>query len=114
MMKTLLHIFFGALAVLLTAYLLPGVTVSGFLTAVIVAVLLAIVSAFLGPLLLILTLPVNIATLGLFTFVIIGFLVLLVSAMVPGFHVDGFWWALAFAFVLVIVNSIFESIEHEA
>ncbi|KAF0124330.1 MAG: hypothetical protein FD189_2473 [Elusimicrobia bacterium] len=58
----------------------------------------------LRPLLLILTLPINILTMGLFTLVIIGGLVQLVSWMVPGFHVDNFWWALVFAFALWLIN----------
>lgn len=112
-MWTLLHIILGAFAVMLASYIIPGVMVDNFLTAAIVGILLAVVGAFLGPILLILTLPVNIATLGLFTFVIIGFLVFVVDAIVPGFQVDGFFTALLFALVLVIVNSIFEAIAHE-
>lgn len=106
-MEILLSLLISSLAVFITAYLLPGVHLHNFFTAVVVAVVLGIVNAFIRPVLLILTLPLNILTLGLFTFVIIALLTLLVSAIVPGFDIDGFWWALAFALVLAIVNSFF-------
>jgi putative membrane protein len=104
-MKIILNILVSAVAVLVTGRLLSGVTIDGFGTAIAVAIVLGLVNAVLAPVLLILTLPLNVLTLGLFTFVIIGGLVLLVSAMVPGFKVASFWWALGFAFVLAIVNS---------
>lgn len=94
----------SALAVVVAAYLLPGVHVSSFVTALIVAVVLGIINAFVKPLLLILTLPITIVTLGLFTLVINAFLILLTSYLVPGFVVDGFWWALIFSVVLSAVN----------
>ncbi len=107
-MNMLVKLVLSALAVLVTAYLLPGVHVDGFFTALVVAVVLGIVNAVLRPILFILTLPINIMTLGLFTFVIIGVCVLLVSAIVPGFHVDGFFMSLLFALVLAVVNAGFE------
>jgi len=103
-------ILLSTIAVFVTANILPGTRVDGWGTALIVAIVLGVVNAFIRPLLLILTLPLNILTLGLFTFVIIGGLVLLVSAIVPGFHVDGFWWALAFALVLAIINGFLSSL----
>ena len=109
-MKPLLNILVSGLAVLVAARLLPGVTVAGFGTAIAVAVVLGIVSAFLAPALLLLTLPLNIMTLGLFTFVIIGGLVLLTARMVPGFQVASFWWALAFALLLSVINAIFHGV----
>lgn len=109
-MNALITILLSTIAVFVTAHILPGIHVSGIGTALVVAVVLSIVNAFIRPLLLILTLPINILTLGLFTFVIIGGLVLLVSAIVPGFHVDGFWWAVAFAIVLAIINGFLNTI----
>lgn len=105
-MHTIISLILSTLAVAITAYLLPGVHVSNVFTALVVAVVVAIVNTLILPLLLLITLPINILTLGIFTFVIIGFLMLGVSAVVPGFHIDGFWWALAFAIVLFIINSI--------
>lgn len=109
-MRILVHILLSAVAVFVAARVLPGVGVDGFGTALTVAVVLGIVNAFLRPVLLILTLPINILTLGLFTFVIIGGLVLLVARLVPGFHVAGFGWALAFALVLSVLNAFLHAL----
>lgn len=110
MNEAILNIVLSTIAVFATAHILPGTRVDGWGTALVVAVVLAIVNALLRPLLLILTLPLNVLTLGLFTFVIIGGLVMLVSAIVPGFHVEGFWWAIAFALVLAIINGFLTSL----
>lgn len=109
-MKILVNVLISAVAVLVSAYILPGVKVTSFTTAVVAAVMLGIVNSLLKPILIILTLPINILTLGLFTFVIIAALVLLVARLVPGFSVDGFWWALAFALVLSVVNNFLHSL----
>ncbi len=109
-MSTLLSLILSTLAVLATAYILPGVHITGFLAAFVAAIVLGIANSVLLPLLLLITLPINLLTLGLFTFVVIGFLVMAVSAIVPGFTVDSFWWALAFALVLFVINSFIRSI----
>lgn len=109
-MSLLLNILVSAVAVLVTGRLLAGVTVDGFGTAIVVAIVLGLVNATLGPILLFLTMPINVLTLGLFTFVIIGALVMLTAAVVPGFKVASFWWSLGFAFVLAIVNSAFHAL----
>lgn len=109
-MQTIISLILSTIAVIVTAYILPGTHVSSFLTALAVAVVLGIANAFILPLLLLITLPINILTLGLFTFVIIGLMVMLASAIVPGFHVDSFWWALAFALVLFIINSFLSAL----
>ena len=110
-MKIIIHILLNSVAVFVSASLLPGVKLDGFKTALVVAVVLGFVNAVLRPILLILTIPINIMTLGLFTFVIIGGMVELVSFLVPGFHVASFWWALAFALVLWVINSFLHSFE---
>lgn len=104
-MTFLISLLLGTIAVFVSAYVLPGVQVDGWTTALILAIVMGLINAFIRPLLLLLTLPINILTLGLFTFVVIALCVLLASAIVPGFHVDGFWWAMAFGVVLAIVNS---------
>jgi putative membrane protein len=109
-MNTLVNVLVSGVAVFVTSRLLRGVSVDGFGPSVLVAVLLGLVNAFLGPLLLVLTLPLNVATLGLFTFVIMAGLVQLVDWIVPGFQVAGFWWALAFALVLAAINSLLHSL----
>ena len=110
-MKILISLALSALAVFVTARILPGVVLEGFGTALVVAVVLGAVNAVLRPLLLILTLPINVLTLGLFTFVIIGGLVQLVSWLVPGFQVAGFWQALAFALVLWLINAFLQRLK---
>lgn len=99
------HWLVSALAVLIAAYVLPGVHVESFFVALVAAVVLGIINMFLKPVLILLTLPINIVSLGLFTFVINALLVQLASNLVPGFQVDGFLWALAFSVVLSIVHS---------
>lgn len=104
------NLIVSALAVIISAYILPGVKVDGFVTAVIVAIVLGAVNMFIKPVLVLLTLPLTILTLGLFTFVINAFLVLLVGGIVPGFRVEGFLSALLFSFVLSIISSFLYSI----
>lgn len=104
----LISLILSTIAVFVTAHILPGVKLEGWTTALIVAIVLGVVNAFIRPILLILTLPLNILTLGLFTLVIIALCVMLVSAIVPGFHVDGFWWAMAFGVVLAIISSFLQ------
>lgn len=105
MLETLISLLLSSVAVFVTAQILPGVHLAGFGTAIAVAVVLGIVNAFIRPIILLLTLPINILTLGLFTLVIMAFMVMLVTYIVPGFALDGFWYALVFALVLALINS---------
>jgi putative membrane protein len=105
-MKTLFHWLIATLAILIAAYIVPGVTVT-LLGAVIAAVVLGALNLFIRPILLILTLPINILTLGLFSLVIDALLVMLASMLVPGFLVVGFWTAFLFAIVLMVINWVF-------
>jgi putative membrane protein len=91
-------------SVMIAAYVIPGVTVSNFFSALWVALFLGIVNLLLRPLLILITLPINILTLGLFTFVINGLIILLASSVVKGFQVSGFWVAVLFSIVLSIIN----------
>ncbi len=102
----LVNIIIHAVIVLVLAMVLPGVNVSGFGSASIVAVLLAIINVILRPILLFFTLPLNILTLGLFTFVIDAIILLLVSGLVPGFTISGFGSALLLAIILSIINFV--------
>jgi len=92
------------LAILITAYLLPGVEVNTFFTAFVTALVLGLVNTFIKPIIVILTLPLNILSLGLFTLVINALLIMLVGRIVPDFFVDGFLWALLFSIILTIIN----------
>jgi len=103
-MSFLLQWLVSGLAIIITAYLLPGVRVAGFFAALVTALILGLINAFIRPVLILLTLPLNILTLGLFTLVINALLIMLAAAIVPGFTVQGFWWALLFGLVLAVVN----------
>lgn len=107
-MNGILRFFLSGLAVLLTAYLLPGVDVRHFGYALLVAAALAIANVVVKPLLILFTIPITVVTLGLFLLVINALIILLVDSVVPGFDVNGFWWALAFSLILSIFNSMFE------
>ena len=89
---------------MIAAYVIPGVTVRSFFSALWVALFLGIVNMLLKPFLILITLPINILTLGLFTFVINGVIILLASSIVKGFQVSGFWIAVLFSIVLSIIN----------
>ncbi|OGZ45433.1 MAG: hypothetical protein A3C84_00205 [Candidatus Ryanbacteria bacterium RIFCSPHIGHO2_02_FULL_48_12] len=107
-MRILIHWFVATLAIIITAYILPGVSVEDFFVAVVAAVVIGLINTFIRPAVLVLTLPINIVTLGLLTFVINALLVMLASAIVPGFYVANFWWALLFSIVLFGVNLLFK------
>ncbi len=110
-MQLLVSLLLSSIAVFVTAYIMPGVQINGFMTALVVAVILGIINAVLKPILLIITLPITILTLGLFTLVINALLILLASSIVPGFHVDGFWTALFFGIILAIINGFLQAIQ---
>lgn len=103
-MSLIINWVVSALAIMVAAYLLTGVVVDNFITALVLAVVLGAINAFIKPVLVILSLPVTILTLGLFVFVIDAALIMLAASIVPGFAVAGFWWALIFAVVLGIVH----------
>ena len=105
-MKLFFHWLISALAIGIAAYLIPGVTVT-LISALIAAVVLGALNLFIRPILLVLTLPINVLTLGLFSLVINALLVILASMLVPGFMVEGFWAAFFFAILLAIVNWLF-------
>jgi putative membrane protein len=98
-MKFIIRLLVGTLAVFAAAYVLPGIAVDGWVTALIVAVVLGFMNAVLRPVLVLLTLPATILSLGLFIVVINALLVMLAAWFVPGFHVDGFLYALLFSVV---------------
>ncbi len=101
----LIHWIVSALVIGITAFLVPGATV-GIFSAFGAAVVLGVINIFIKPVLVFLTLPVNILTLGLFTFIINAALIMLTSVIVPGFKINGFAVALIFSLVLTIVNIV--------
>ncbi len=112
-MNILVKILLSSIAVIIASYLLPGVYVDDFITAVIIAVLLSLLNATVKPLLIILTIPITLFTFGLFLLVINALIILMASAIVPGFVVDNFWWALIFSFVLSIINALLTDLSKE-
>ncbi|MBU0999132.1 phage holin family protein [Patescibacteria group bacterium] len=113
-MKTLIHFLVSTLAILITAYVLPGVHVSGLFAAFVLAIVLGAINLILRPILIVLTLPITVLTLGLFILVINGLLIMLASYIVPGFTVASFWSALLFGIVLAIVNWVLQVFEEES
>ena len=105
-MRFIIKILLSAVAVILIDKILPGVSVDEFSTAVWVALILGVLYAILKPVLVILTLPITILTMGLFLLVINAMMIMLAGNMIDGFNVAGFWSAVFFSILL----SIFESI----
>jgi putative membrane protein len=91
-------------AIVITAYLLDGIHVSGFFSALFAAAALGILNAFFRPIALFLTLPINILSFGLFTFVINAVMLKMASSIIPGFEVHGFWTSIAGALLISIVS----------
>lgn len=121
-MNFLLKLIISAIAVLITSYFLKGVTIGNnqffvtdspdinkFLTALLVAVVLAFLNTIVKPVLTIISLPITFFTLGLFLLVINAFIILFAHHLVDGFYVSGFWTALWFSLILSLVSSLLES-----
>jgi len=101
-MRVVAKLLITALALLAVAYFMPGITVANFYVALVVAVLLGLLNLVVKPILVLLTLPINILTLGLFMWVINGFLFWFVATFVDGFSVSGFWVAVLGAFIVSV------------
>lgn len=112
-MNGIVRFLLSGVAVLLTAYLLPGVHVEHYGYALLVAAIVSLANIFVRPILIILTIPITILTLGLFLLVINALIILLVDYLTPGFDVDGFWWAMAFSLILSLFNSMFGDLNKE-
>ncbi|MCK5375695.1 MAG: phage holin family protein [Acidobacteria bacterium] len=104
MKRFLIHWLVVALALWVTAYILSGVTITSTTALAIAAIVLGLVNALVRPVLTILTLPITILTLGLFYLLVNGFTFLLAAALVPGFQVASYWWAVLGALVVSIVS----------
>lgn len=106
-MNGLIRFLLSGLAVMLTSYLLQsGVHVDHYGYALLVAIVISLANVIVKPILILFTIPITIVTLGLFLLVINAVIILLVDYLVPGFQVDGFWWALGFSLILSIFNSM--------
>ncbi len=112
-MKTFLKTLLTALAVIVLANILPGISVAGYVSAIIVALVISLLNMFIRPLLIFFTLPATIVTFGLFLFVINACIILLADKLVDGFAVSGFWAALFFSILLSIFRSALFSLLKE-
>ena len=110
-MNFIIRLIISTLAVLITAYLLPGVYVDSFITSVFVAVVLGCLNTLVKPLLILFSLPLVVFSFGLFLIVINTLIILLTDKLVDGFRVDGFWHALLFSIVMSMVTSILNAIK---
>ena len=100
-------------SIIITSYLLDGIRVSGFFSALFAAAILGILNAFFRPIALFLTLPINIMSLGFFTFLINAFMLKMVSGVIPGFDVYGFWTAVFGSFLISVVSWLLNSFINE-
>lgn len=105
-MKFILKLLLTAVLVILLSYVLPGVKTDGFLTAVLVALALSVLNFIVKPILVVLTLPVTVITLGIFLLFINAFIIMIADWLVSGFEVENIWYALIFALLLAIARSI--------
>jgi len=112
-MRIIIHWVFAAVAIGIAAYLIPGVSVT-LLGAFVLAIVLGIINVFIKPVITLLTLPLTILTLGIFSLIVNALFVLLASKIVDGFSVDGFWSALLFAIVLSLVNAFFHLLDRRS
>lgn len=108
-MNFFVKLLLNAIAVVITAYVLPGVHLENFFYAILLAALLSLLNVSLKPLLIVLTIPATIFTLGIFLLFINAFIILTADWIIgTGFEVKSFWWALLFSILLSLINGIFE------
>jgi len=109
-MSLIISIILSSLAVYFTAWLLPGISIKNYGTAIILAIVLGLLNAILKPILQFLSFPITILTLGLFLLVINAAIVLIASSLVKNFHVNNFWWALLFSIIVSLVTNLLSNI----
>ncbi len=109
-MPFILKLLLTSISILIAGYLLPGIHVSTFWTALLVALVLSFLNVFLKPIMVILTVPFTVVTFGFFLLVINAIIIMIASAWVTGFKVDGFWWAMLFSIILSLISSLLESL----
>ena len=108
-MNFLIRLLVTAVAAYVLSKVLSGVHINDFTTAIVFALVLAVLNAIVKPLLIILTLPITILTLGIFLFVINALIILLADKFIGGIKVDGFFWALIFSLILSVLSSLLNS-----
>lgn len=110
MITIITKVFVIALALVLTAYVLPGVDIAGPYAAIIAAIILGLLNILVRPVLFVLTFPVTLITLGLFTFVINAAMLLLAAHFVDGFTVSGFWIALVASLIVSVISTVINKV----
>lgn len=113
-MNLLIRLVINAVIIYFLAWLLPGIHVTSFGSAIIVAIVLGLLNVFLKPILVIFTIPATILTLGLFLFVINAAIIMMAGSFVDNFSVDSFWWALLFSILMSILNTAFNGSDRQA
>ncbi|MBO4807066.1 MAG: phage holin family protein [Paludibacteraceae bacterium] len=102
----ILKIFISSLAVYLTGWILPGIGIDNYLTAIILSIILGLLNTFVKPIMVFLSAPITLLTLGLFIFIIDAIIIEMASSLLDGFVVNGFGWAMLFSIVLSITTSL--------
>lgn len=110
-MGFILRLFFTWVAIIIASYILPGIHVRDYISALIAAAVLALLDSFVKPVLVFLTIPITLVTLGLFLLVINALIVLFGARIVEGFEVDGFWWALGFSLIVSLIVTLLEAVD---
>lgn len=110
-MGFILRLFFTWVAIIIASYILPGIHIRDYTSALIAAAVLALLDSFVKPVLVFLTIPITLVTLGLFLLVINALIVLFGARIVDGFEVDGFWWALGFSLIVSIIVTLLEAVD---
>ena len=109
LMKYVFKIIVTSFAVVITSYLLSdGIHVTNYITAIFVAIVLSLLNIFLKPILILLTIPATIFSLGFFLLILNAFMIIITASLVDGFSVDSFWWAFAFSIILSVVTFLLE------
>ena len=112
-MKIIIQILISAVAVIIAAYLLPGVHLPAdrpFVTALMLAIVLSFLNTFIKPLLVVFTIPLTVLTLGIFLLFINAIIIWIADQIIDSFRVDSLWWAILFSLILSIITSILEGI----
>jgi putative membrane protein len=100
------NLLINTISIFAVSYILSGIQIDSFITALIVAVVMAVLNVTLKPLLIVITIPLTVITFGLFLLVVNVLVLYAADALIDGFHIAGFWWALAFSLLVSLVNSI--------
>lgn len=109
-MKFIINLVLMAVAIMIAAYIIPGVHIGGFWNALLAGLLISFVNTFIGGILRIFTFPINILTFGLMSFIITVLMIMLVDAMMSSFSISNFWVTALFAIVLAVIKTLFNRI----